>query len=167
MLPFEQRQLEIQLLGHAATQNELGVLLGEAMTTTSETWHDNAQADAVTMQSHILEKQAKPIIVALRERLVVPYEQDEQHKVSIGALVCVLIGGSPEMMFVTGKQRQLPDEVVAIVGEETTAINMQSPIGQAIFDQTEGAVTSYRVGEREIKVTVVSIEYPNLAPAES
>ena len=46
MLPFEQRELEVELLGHTATQQELSKLLGEAMNTTSETWHDNAQADA-------------------------------------------------------------------------------------------------------------------------
>jgi transcription elongation GreA/GreB family factor len=167
MLPFEQRQLEIELLGHAATQSELGALLGEAMTTTSETWHDNAQADAVTMQSHILEKQAKYVIGALKNRMIVPYEQDEQDKVSIGALVHVLIGRSPETMFLTGRQRRLPEEVTAIVGEDTTTVNMQSPIALAIFDKTEGEVSSYQVGEREFKVTVVSIEYPDLAPADN
>lgn len=167
MLAFEQRQLEIELLGHAATQAELGALLGEAMTTTSETWHDNAQADAVTMQSHILENQAKSVIAALKERVIVPYEQDEQDKVSIGALVHVMIGRYPETMFITGKQRSLPDEVVAIVGEDTVPVNVQSPVGLAIFDQSEGAVASYRVGDREMNVTVVSIEYPDITSTDN
>lgn len=161
MLSFEQRQLEIELLGHEITQAELGVLLGEAMTTTSETWHDNAQADAVVMQSHIHGNQAKEVIEALRESIVIPDEQDEKDKVSIGALVRVLIDQLPETIFITGKQRRLPGEVAAIVGEETSAVNIRSPIGAAIFDQVEGATVSYRVGDRNLQVTIVSIEYPN------
>ena len=74
MLPFEQRELEVELLGHTATQQELSKLLGEAMNTTSETWHDNAQADAVTMQSTVLVKQASGVLSALKNRFIVPYE---------------------------------------------------------------------------------------------
>jgi len=166
MLAFEQRQFEVELLGHSATQSELSALLGEAMTTTSETWHDNAQADAVTMQSHILESQAKDVIAALKSRFIIPYEQDEQDKVSIGALVDVLIGQSPQTIFMTGKQRRLPGDIAEILGEDTTAANVQSPIGAAIFDQSVGAVASYKVGERQLQVTVVSIQYPDIKPAD-
>jgi transcription elongation GreA/GreB family factor len=162
MLPFEQRQLEVELLGHTATQNELSKLLGEAMTTTSETWHDNAQADAVTMQSGILVEQASGVLAALKNRVIIPYEHDEKDRVSIGALVHVFIGVHPETMLLTGQQRTLPDELLAVIDEDTTAVNIQSPIGTAIFDKPEGTVASYRVGERELQVTVVSIEYLDL-----
>jgi len=165
MLPFEQKQLEIELLGHTATQNELSRLLGEAMQTTSETWHDNAQADAVTMQSGILVQQANGVLSALKNRFIIPYEHDEKSKVSIGALVNVFIGAYPETMFMTGRQRSLPESVTAVVGEDTTAVNVQSPLGEVIFDKPEGTVASYRVGDRQLEVTIVSIEYPDLTPA--
>lgn len=162
MLPFEQRQLEVELLGHTATQNELSKLLGEAMQTTSETWHDNAQADAITMQSGILVQQANGVLSALKHRFLIPYEHDEKDKVSIGALVKVMIGAYPETMLVTGRMRALPEGVVALVGEDTSAVNVQSPIGAVIFDQPEGTLASYSVGDREFQVTIISIEYPDL-----
>lgn len=165
MLPFELRELEIELLGHTATQKELGALLGEAMNTTSETWHDNAQADAVTMQSNILVQQANGVLSALRDRFIVSYDHDEKDTVSLGALVHILIGRSPETVFITGQRRSLPADIEAIVGEDVTPINVQSPIGAAIFDQSEGMVASYKVGERELSVTIVGIEYPEI-PAE-
>lgn len=162
MLAFEQRQLEVELLGHTATQNELSKLLGEAMQATSETWHDNAQADAITMQSGILVQQANGVLSSLKHRFLIPYEHDEKDKVSIGALVHIMIGVSPVTILVTGRTRSLPEGVVALLGEETDAVNVQSPIGAAIFDQPEGTVASYRVGERELQVSIVSIEYPDL-----
>ena len=162
MLPFEQRELEVELLGHTATQQELSKLLGEAMNTTSETWHDNAQADAVTMQSTVLVKQASGVLSALKNRFIVPYEHDEKDKVSIGALVHILIGNSPETVFITGQRRSVPKDIAQVVGEDTMPISMQSPIGTAIFDKGEGAVASYKVVERELHITVVGVEYPDL-----
>lgn len=136
------------------------------MTTTSETWHDNAQADAVTMQSSILVKQAEGVLSALKNRFVVPAEHNERNTVSLGALVYILIGNSPETVFITGQRRSLPDDIIAVVGEDTAPINMRSPIGATIFDQPEGTIASYRVNERDFKVTVVAIEYPELPSVE-
>lgn len=166
MLRFEQDLFEVELLGHRATQIELGKLLGEAMNTTSETWHDNAQADAVTMQSHILVTQASDVIRALKDRFIVPYEQDEKDKVSIGALVTVLIGGYLETIFLTGKQRKITDTIGAVIGRDTQVVNIQSPMGAAIFDQPEGTTASYSVGSRKLTVTIVSIEYPDISSLE-
>lgn len=162
MLPFELRELKIEILGHAATQNELSRLLGEAMTTTSETWHDNAQADAVTMRSTILVKQAEGVLAALKNRFVVPSKHSEHDTVSLGALVHILIDNSPETVFITGQRRSLPEDIIAVVGEDTTPVNMRSPIGAAIFDQPEGTVASYRVNDRNLNVSIVAIEYPDL-----
>lgn len=155
MLAFEKQELLTELLGHTATQDELTKMLGEAMSTTSETWHDNAQADAITMQSAILEKQASGAIDALKSSRLIEKVAGPTDTVTIGTIVSLFLSGEQMKVLVLGYSRKLPAE---ITDENIMPINVSGPLGAAIFDKRIGDKTSYEVNGRVFNVVIESVE---------
>ena len=155
MLAFEKQKLLSELLGHVATQGNLTEMLGEAMSTTSETWHDNAQADAIVMQSAILEKQAGDVIQKLHTSRVVDVYEGEHSTVTIGSVAELRLNRSPMSVLLLGSSRELPE---GMENDELMVVNMSSPIGRAIFDKEVGEDAHYEVNGRQFTVTINSID---------
>lgn len=166
MMPFERREVEVELLGHVATQKELAALRHIAMNTTSETWHDNAQADAVNMQAEILHGRGTEAVRALSDGVVVEYPTEADTSVTIGSLVTLTLGRAPMEVYLTGYRRYMTDEIQAVVGEDVDVANIQSPLGAALFDQSVGAEVAYAVGERQLQATILDIRHPAIAEQE-
>ncbi|MCL2037733.1 hypothetical protein FWG95_01865, partial [Candidatus Saccharibacteria bacterium] len=58
-LPFELDGARSKMSGYTEKIGELASELGRAMRTTSETWHDNVQADAVVADSSVVASSAE------------------------------------------------------------------------------------------------------------
>ncbi len=78
ILPFELEAAKCAMEKLIAEQDELGRTLREAMDQSSETWHDNAPAEAISSASVVLAESARPIQRILGEGVVFEYS-DKVH----------------------------------------------------------------------------------------
>lgn len=156
LLPFEEHFLRQRLGKLSVKQQELGKLLGEAMNQSSETWHDNAPADAINHESEQLVKEARQIGEALLNSVGVSYPDAEQEGVTIGSIAGVRYAGDeePTPVLLTGYVRQLPESIDSDLPADLEVCTVRSPLGQALLGLTSGEATSYTANQRRIAINV-------------
>src|SRR3954467_2351016 len=103
ILPFERDMLVAELEKLGIEQTDLGRLLAEAMDQSSETWHDNAPADAVNNQARLLTQRAEGLIRNLGSALLLNYPDPSDGIATIGSIVQVRYPGesNTDGLFVT------------------------------------------------------------------
>lgn len=153
LLPFEVMLIERKLQSLGIKQEELSRLIGEAMSESSETWHDNAPAEAVKSQSVVVAAEANKLIEVLHNSEVFPYADADYPLVTLGSKVSLKFAGSEELdtYVVTGNFRELLDD------DASTAVTVYSPLGSALLGRTAGETIEYPVGERKIAVELVEV----------
>jgi len=142
-------------------QTELGVLLGEAMDQSSETWHDNAPVDAVNNQSRILARRAEGLISGLGSALLLDYPHPNDQAATIGSIVGVRYPGetSTDNLFLTGMCRTAPafkDD--APFPTEFDVVTARSPLGEALLGLTIGGTALYNAPGHSLAVAVVNVQ---------
>lgn len=163
ILPFELELARSAMARHVADQRTLSEKMGEAMNQSSETWHDNAPAEAITHESKTLAERAMRTAAILNEGAVFEYETTETDTVTLGSVVGVRYGKSAaiDTLVLTGATRALTPELQHEVAlpEDAEIITLASPIGNAIFNKHVGDVAGFTTPNgREINVTIVSID---------
>ena len=156
ILPIE-LTIATEALGlHIDKQGKLSKQLGEMMTQSSETWHDNAPAEAIANDSKILAASAEQTMRIINNSEVFDYANDDE-SVTLGSLVEIRYDGDDEtMLFVlTGATRGLPEEITKTEGAE--CITIASPLGAALFDKQKGEKVSYSVKGKIIWVEIVDV----------
>lgn len=156
MLPFELTVATNALGSHLDKQSELGKKLGEMMRQSSETWHDNAPAEAIVDESNILAAVAEKTIRTINEADVFDYSNDDE-SVTLGSLVEIRYGGDGETRFfvLTGVIIEIPEEITNT--EEAECVTISSPLGVALFDKQKGDKASYRVNGKTMQVEVINV----------
>ncbi|CAN5180669.1 hypothetical protein BH09PAT3_BH09PAT3_5810 [soil metagenome] len=159
LLPFEVVVLDSRLSGFEQDQTKLSELLAEAMQQSSETWHDNAPAEAVMNDSKNLSKRAQETLHVMRHHEIIGYPNDEA-KVTLGSVVGIQFKGDPdtEHYLLTGNVREIPGAVAERLPEGTNAVTLASPLGESLYGSDLGDDVAYRVGERTMHVTVATIQ---------
>ena len=154
LLDFELSAAKASLEKCTRKQRALCVSLRESMQQSSETWHDNAPADAVVSDSRVLTGVAEKLIGIIDKAEVfnMPNNEDESVEVTLGSSVTVeLPSGTKKTLLLTG----------ATPKEESTGIDcvtLQSPLGAAILGGKAGEAVEYTVGARKLKVMIRKIE---------
>lgn len=153
LLPFEIDLLSEQIHHYKKAQVGLGRQLGEAMEQTSETWHDNAPADAINAQSILLSRQAETTIGILDSAKGFDYPSLGEKRVTLGSLVEILYEGDdePEIIYITGTTNNIQlvnDYTDADFPEEIDTATLSSPLGRSLLSAVEGDVRSYTVNGR-------------------
>lgn len=164
VLPFEIDVAKSAMERLVKEQNSLGKSLGEAMNQSSETWHDNAPAEAVSQASITLSALAKPVQHILGRGVIFDYEQGVSEEVTLGSVVSVRFDNSSDCIkyLVTGATREIPED--SSVYEKMSRLNasvitLSSPIGRAIFGAKVGQTVAFDVPKRrQRKVTIDSID---------
>jgi transcription elongation GreA/GreB family factor len=160
MLPFERDLLLADITKHGAHQKELAGLISEAMDQTSETWHDNAPADAIFAQSHLLGKRAEQTLTELRSAAIFEYPKPGNRSILLGSIVEVNYPGETESehVLLTGVSRIAPEvRADAPVPSEFEVVTVRSPLGEALLGREEGETAVYRIQQRKMAVGVLSI----------
>jgi transcription elongation GreA/GreB family factor len=159
MLPFEAIIHEERLGLLKEKQGSLSVLLRAAMEESSETWHDNAPADAIADESKIISAKAHRTLAAQFHSEIIPYPSQSIEEATIGSLIAVTFSGDieQESILLTGSVRELHREVARHLPDNTNCATIESPLGEALFDSKPGDLVSYRVNGREVQVQVVQI----------
>lgn len=172
VLRFEERVLRAELGRLGLEQDGLSRLLGEAMEQSSETWHDNAPADAVNYQSKLLAGQAETIIGDLKRAVAVDYPRQGTETATLGSIVSVTYGRDYEVsdMLIAGLCRKLPKLTEkAPFGDEVEVATIRSPLGAAVLGLAMGDSVTYDANGRKITVVVSKVQQvmPHYFEAES
>lgn len=149
ILDFELGILRDELAGFGVEQDELSRLLGEAMEQSSETWHDNAPADAINERARMLVPRAEFVIAAINTAVLIEYPTAANATATLGSIVEVRYPRDTEEshILLTGVCRALP----AFRNREAYAPNLevvtfQSPLGDALFGQEAGSHVNFTAG---------------------
>lgn len=158
LLPCEVSGIKNKLTELGVTQKILGQHLGEAMTQSSETDHDNAPADAINHESRILTARAELIIKTLNASKIIDYPKNA-NAAHIGTVVRVEYPQSDdtEHVFLTGYSRDI-DETGLILPEDVSVVTASSPLGFALLESKPGATVSYKVHDRDFSVAIAEID---------
>ena len=156
ILPFEKAELEKKLSGYVEDQTALGKMLGEAMRESSETWHDNAPADALNSASVNLSQQARGLLDTLRRVHVYDYPHEAYRKVTVGSLVYVSFDPDEplEPVYLVGTSREVGDSEILDLPEGVHVVTPNSPIGSALFGMLPHTDVVYTVNGRDILIGV-------------
>lgn len=161
-LPFELEELKLEFEDLVIQQEVNGKLLGEAMSDSSETWHDNAAADTINAASVGLTSKAKAIIKRLREAVVIEYPSSEDDEATLGSLVYLSFnGGSPEPMLITAITPRLSEVYSNQVPHDCEVVTMTSPLGMVLVGAKAGQQVTCDVNGRRLSITVVSVSQLN------
>lgn len=161
LLPFELHAAKEALKHHLERQSRLGAAMGGAMGESSETFHDNAPAEAIANDAHINTVAAQAVIDTINN--VQEFERDSEYGVvTLGSIVELRVGQSSiiETYLVTGGTRELTEEVKRELGipEDAESVTLKSPLGKAIFDKAAGMNTSMNVHGRQLPIEIVSVK---------
>ena len=172
LLPFELELIYRDMRYHIDEQHRLGIVMGEAMTQSSETWHDNAPAEAIANESKILSERADRVAKLIGSRALFDYVAPDavEDGITLGSIVDVeyVNDNEVERIVITGVSRQLTPEVeqISICGSENCeveAVTISSPLGSALLGRESGDVVEFKgPNGRIIGLRVVLVRQLNL-----
>lgn len=171
ILPFETDTASDLLRNLNAKQEELGATLGDAMRQSSETWHDNAPADAINAESKTVTARALRTINILTNAVVIDYTATEEDGATLGSLVTIYYDADDmEEVMITGSVRELPNDIDELVKKNATPdidlsiITVGSPLGIALLGKRPGERAEFAVNGRTTSVGIVDVkQYQTLA----
>lgn len=162
VLPFEEGAIQGTLDTLANEQSSLGKELGAAMRQSSETWHDNAPAEAVASQSIIVAARAKLAHAGLANSINIGYPEETFPYATLGSLVEITYQGddTPEHVYLTGIVRDL--ETInrltnADLPESVDVVTVSSPLGMSLLDGQEGDTRMYSVNDKNFAVHIRAV----------
>lgn len=161
MLPFEHAMLRGELQNLGVAQSALSRLLGEAMQQSSETWHDNAPADAINHESRMLSARAEQIIATLGKAVIVGYPEVDDGSITLGTIVGVKYQGDDEVehLLLTGVARNAPNfSSEANIPLQLQIVTAQSPLGSAILGRKPGDTPQYQVKNSMLRIAIDSVQ---------
>lgn len=167
-LPFEATALDVRMQKFKKEQYDLGVKLGEAMSQSSETWHDNAPADAINMESVVLANQADKTNSTLTSSVPFDYPQPEDPEITLGSLIEISYDNDDrEVVYLTGITRDI-DIINSYTDsnfpDSFMAVTISSPLGQCLIGAHEGENHSYTTKRKKHSITILSVAHQSLNP---
>lgn len=134
-------------------QEHHGELMGEAMGQSSETYHDNAPAEAVLHEQTVLMRRVQPLQRIFRNHTVIDYPEQGSSDAALGSTVEVSINdGEPFGIQIVGylDKRYENDEV-----EQAT---YSSPLGAALLGHSVGEIIDADIHGNERALQIVGID---------
>lgn len=153
LLPHELPLLRRDFERLAEIQDEHSRLLGEAMQQSSETFHDNAPAEAVQNEQEVLMRRVKPIAYIIRNHNIIPYPEEVDESVAIGSRVGISINGNePFQIDIVGyRDADWQDD-------DIDQVHHEAPLAASLLGSVVGQETIAVIGDVEKSVEVVGID---------
>ena len=153
-LSFELEHLRQQLQGCVEKQAELSKSFGEAMRQSSETWHDNAPAEAISYDSKVIASVAESAIKDIG-RAIEFDATDTCDEITLGSIFTVEYApGDEAMSLLVGIILDIPECVKNSLPQECGIVTLSSPLGSSVLGAKKGDVVAFNVGNRQIKVKI-------------
>ena len=155
VLPFELERARLSFSRQISKPEELGRSLGEAMRQSSETWHDNAPAEAIRNESQVAALLADKAIKLLQYGKEFDYET-EGNTVSLGSVVDIRYDKTGNIIttLVTGATYDVKD---FCGNSDIKGVTIFSPIGKAILDLSVGDSTEVTISNKKIPLSIIRI----------
>lgn len=155
-LPYEIRRAKEQVESIQSLQNNVSKHISEAMEQSSETWHDNAPADALFAEMFLLDTKESGLVQAQKHLVEVSYPAPDIKYVAIGSRVLILEHGDESYIDITGNL-PLSNDVTDHDGVERGSV--AAPMPQALLGALpESIVTVDVAGGRSFEVRVLEID---------
>lgn len=161
ILPFERKRAEQSFSQLVGRQAELGQLMRNAMTQSSETWHDNAPADVIRNESQITASIAETAIKVLQHGREFGYEISDD-TISLGSIVNIRYDNTGKIVsiFLTGVTRDIKS---FISDDNINGVTITSPVGKAILGLSTGDSTEIIVGEKILPISIISVRQTDVS----
>lgn len=155
-LPYETLRLEKQLQAIGLSQGEIAGHISDAMEQSSETWHDNAPADALFGEMFQLDKRHADLVRAARRLIKVSYPTDEVAFATIGSRVLCSIGkGEKFHLDIVGN---LPLSEEEEDHDEVERGSISAPMPRALLGVKIGETVAVDLPGRILEVSVANID---------
>jgi len=151
--------IEVSLEALAAEQRNMAVVRAEAMSQSSETWHDNAPADAANLEASRVTSAAKAL-VRLLGTPIIDYPPEASPIIEIGSFVLLDIWGMRVGAAVVGaSQIYQESDLAGVEGtDENMFVGVNSALGLAILGRSAGNQGSYEAADQTFTFTVLGID---------
>jgi transcription elongation GreA/GreB family factor len=152
-LPHEVQVLKNQFVTISEQRAMLAGHIQDAMEQSSETWHDNAPADALFGEMKLLDRKEATMRRAEIHLVVVEYPDPEFRLVTMGSRVGCVIAGSEFLMDIVGN---LP--ITLKPEDDIEAGSVIAPIPKALLGAKVGSSVVAQIGKRNVEVSVSSLD---------
>lgn len=153
LLPHEVNMLARQLEDTEIELRRLGELKNEAMHQSSETWHDNAPADAIRHEAQVFLKKRSRLSQILTNRSVLDYPTPSTPFATIGSRVTLSLNGSePFEIYIVGVQ---PGEDG---NGELDVCSYRAPLAKAVIGKVNGEITTADINGRIVNLQVINVD---------
>lgn len=161
LLPHERSRLEHRLHQLGLEQAVVAETLSEAMDQSSETYHDNAPADAANLESKRVSMMAK-FVMELLKRPDNDYPDPNTPNIQLGSLAILEFFGERTGVVVVGAPQVYDEETFRPhfeLDDEVLIITTEAPLGQSLIGLCVGESGSYKVDDgREFSYQVLSVD---------
>ena len=154
-LPYEAIRLNKQLQEIINKRRSLAGHISEAMEQSSETWHDNAPAEALFGEMYHLDVRESGLVKAARKVIKVPYPRAEVPFATIGSRLLCSMRGDEFQIDVTGNLPLYGDEADH---EEVERGSISASLPRALLGAKRGAIVELSLKTKISMVDVLEID---------
>jgi len=154
-LPYESRRLHEQVQGIRDKRHILSGHISDAMEQSSETWHDNAPADALFGEMYQLDSRESSLAVAARFLIKVPYPTAEIGFVTIGTRVECEMAGEVFKIDITGNAPLSRDEEDH---DEVERGSIDAPMPRGLLGALPNTEFVLDINGRTLEIGIVGID---------
>lgn len=152
-LPHEERFMQQQTASIKKKRKDLAAHIRESMRQSSETWHDNAPAEALFGEMKPLDTLESKFTIAKRHLTLVEYPEPSLKQVTIGSRVGCLIAQDSFYLDITGN---LP--VTLETDGDVESGSVVAPMPNALLGAKAGQAVLATINERIIEIDVISVD---------
>lgn len=154
-LPHEVEAMFAQIEGIRDGRGELAGHIEEAMRQSSETWHDNAPADALFGEMYQLDSKESGLVRASRNLIRIEYPTSEVDFATVGSRVLCSIAGGEFFLDITGN---IPlSDLTHRDDHDIERGSLAAPMPQSLVGAFAGTTVLAAINEREIEIAVLDI----------
>lgn len=152
-LPYEVDLMERELEAMKLKRGGIALHIEEAMAQSSETWHDNAPADALFGEMGMIDQRESSLRKAKKKLHLLEYPPENLDVVTIGSRALISMGGDEFFMDITGNlPLNMPHEEGVEVG------SIAAPMPRAALGVRPGEAAGLKVENRDLAFTVLDLD---------
>lgn len=155
LLPHE--SLAVERMQQNIADGMAKIVKAKIEVTGGDDWHDGAFRATDNEAKVMAERNAG--IAPFLGATVVSYPETTETRVTLGSRTFIKQNGFEFPVDVVGFRKGYPNDVIdESSDEEVTGVSPESPLGQAILGKSIGDETTYKNGERTMKVSIARID---------
>ncbi len=154
-LPHEMRLLEAQLATIRLNRGIIAANIGDTMGESSESWHDNAPAEALFGEMYQLDKREAGLISATKHLTQVPYPNIDIPFATIGSRLTCDISGDIFRLDISGN---LPAMAEQIHEKDVEKGSISAPLPRALLGSRPLEQVRSIIGGQALEIVVVEVD---------